>query len=431
MGDQRTRLLWIGYGLSMIGLCFAIHQQQFIVLAAIYSLAFLLYFILGKLSQHDYTYVPRFNLLLKAILVFAFPLASDDIYRFYWDGYSVLEGISPYQFKPIDWLPHAPPALQPVYSELNSQEYFSVYPPALQVLFAFVAALSFKSIYLFSVLWKSLLLLADFCTIRLLDRWLKDADRKNIFWYAWNPLILFEILGNGHPEGLMIYFLVYAFYTLRLGQSNRSAILFGLAAAIKLFPIMLVAYTAKFLGIKKSIRYIGAVVLVFGFSLLPLWPYQSHFYESIRLYFGRFEFNGSLFEIWRAIDFHRFGFDNVSHISPYLSFAFMAGCAILFINQKKHDLNALLKSYFIAWVIYLLLSTTVHPWYILPMLCLGLLRSQQWVLIWSWTVILSYAWYDESIPVKWKFGCIITEYLIVLIAVFSGAKKVNDRLFAS
>ena len=416
MTDRVTRILWLIYGIAMLILSHIVHQYQFYILAGLYILSFMIYFWMGThRALQDQVFDDRYLLILKILIVFAFPLASDDIYRFYWDGHSTLAGISPYRYKPIDALTHVPPYVLDIYKHLNSTAYFSVYPPILQFLFACVAALSFKSIYIFAILWKALLFLADQATIKLLHRWLPDGQKHKTFWYAYNPLVLFEVLGNGHPEGLMIYLLMYTFYLLQRQQLHRSALYLGLAAAVKIFPIILTLFFIKYLGLKKSIRFGFIAVGIFVLSILPIGPHYTHFLESIGLYFKSFEFNGSVFEIWKAIDYQRLGYDNIAQIGIYLSRIFIGCCGLIFLTQRHNDLKSLLKSCLFVWTGYLLLSTTVHPWYVIPVLFLGILAEHRWAAIWSCTVVLSYAWYDDRFTIIQRSGFILAEYILILL----------------
>ena len=142
--------------------------------------------------------------------------------------------------------------------------------------------------------------------------------------------------------------------------------------------------------------------------------------QSIRLYISSFEFNGSLFEIWKAIDYQRFGFDNVRHIGQYLSVLFILWTTYLFIRQKSMQWSSLLPSILLMWMGYLLLSTTVHPWYILPLLLLGTLSGWLVPFIWSGLIVLSYSWYDPTMSTTWKYALIGIEYMVLLIFFLVG-----------
>ena len=80
---------------------------------------------------------------VQATGLLVFPLTSDDIYRYVWDGRVQLAGIDPYRFVPLDpaltflrdaqlFPPGGPPAI-------NRPGVHTIYPPGAQALFTAVA----------------------------------------------------------------------------------------------------------------------------------------------------------------------------------------------------------------------------------------------------------------------------------------------------
>ena len=58
------------------------------------------------------------------------------------------------------------------------------------------------------------------------------------------------------------------------------------------------------------------------------------------------------------------------------------------------------------------MSTTIHPWYILTLIPLGLLSGHWYPVIWSFTVFWSYFGYNYTgydLPIWWILG----EYIIL------------------
>jgi len=79
--------------------------------------------------------------------------------------------------------------------------------------------------------------------------------------------------------------------------------------------------------------------------------------------------------------------------------AITAFLVILWLSFRKRKID--LKKLFIhmLWAVtgYYLLSTTVHPWYLLLPLVLSVFTTYKYMLIWSYLVILSYAAYQTDI----------------------------------
>ena len=89
-------------GALMVVLCYFIRQDQFLWMVSLFGLSFIFYIYAGFRDLPKGSWSDRYNLLIKIILIFAFPWVSDDIYRFFWDGQVWLKGFSAYQFKPSE-----------------------------------------------------------------------------------------------------------------------------------------------------------------------------------------------------------------------------------------------------------------------------------------------------------------------------------------
>jgi uncharacterized membrane protein len=76
-------------------------------------------------------------------------------------------------------------------------------------------------------------MLADLAVLLLLARWMPGR------WliYAWSPLPVLEFWGQGHNDALVVLFLVLALY----GRESRAGMWLGFAAAVKWWPLALLA----------------------------------------------------------------------------------------------------------------------------------------------------------------------------------------------
>jgi hypothetical protein len=76
--------------------------------------------------------------------------------------------------------------------------------------------------------------------------------------------------------------------------------------------------------------------------------------------------------------------------------------------------KALFSKMTIAYFIYLLSCTTLHPWYILPALFLSVFTNYTFLILWSFTVFLSYSFYSNGnvATTNWLLGI---EYIPVLL----------------
>ena len=85
--------------------------------------------------------------------------------------------------------------------------------------------------------------------------------------------------------------------------------------------------------------------------------------------------------------------------------------------RKNQYPEVLLSSILFSFTIYLLLSTTVHPWYLTIPLLISIFTKYRYMVVWSGLIFLSYAAYSntEFQENLWLVGF---EYVVV-IGVFS------------
>ena len=115
-----------------------------------------------------------YALLFRLLMVLLPPSLSDDAYRYVWDGLVQVHEYNPYQYTPDD------PALSafqrdPLYEQLNSKSYYTVYPPVSQGIFAF-GGLFYSSGWIYSYyVIKAVLVLLELGAVFLLARLVESA----------------------------------------------------------------------------------------------------------------------------------------------------------------------------------------------------------------------------------------------------------------
>ena len=95
-----------------------------------------------QFSQAEIRYLIWLGIGLRVILLFSIPNLSDDYARFLWDGHLTVAGIHPFVHTPAYFIDNQifPPGITPeLFSKLNSQGYYTVYPPVCQAVFALAA----------------------------------------------------------------------------------------------------------------------------------------------------------------------------------------------------------------------------------------------------------------------------------------------------
>ena len=392
------------------------------------------------LALAAYAWVLRTQLPLRwglgAALVFrllwlpAQPALSDDVYRFRWDGLLVAHGANPFQFRPDELIADGArsalpkptvrarllPELQQLYRHLNSPHYYSVYPPACQAVFGAAARLFPTSEQGFVVSLRGAILLAEAGTA-----WLLLALLAALGWplaralrYLLHPLVIVELTGNLHFEALAICFVLLAIWLLQRQQWARSAGALALAVAAKLLPLLALPLLVRRLG---WLRFVAYTAVVAGTLLVLFAPFVSvalvvNISRSLNLYFRSFEFNASVYYVLRAIGYQLTGYNEIARIGPALALlAALLGLGLT-VRERWPTLTKLPVALLLLLTGYYALATTVHPWYLTPLIALAPLTRFRYPLVWGGAAVLSYAAYRTTAYHE-NLGLVALEYAIV------------------
>jgi alpha-1,6-mannosyltransferase len=406
--------------LGTILLGYFTNQNEFPKIAIGYGLMWSFYlYVIQQRERNPIWLLILMGIILRCILLPAYPPLSDDYFRFIWDGYLNMEGINPYELKPEEFIQyHGEKQYHFIYEQLNSKIYFSVYPPLLQAIFYISTWLFPESVQGSVIVMRLFLILFELGSIFFIYQILKrfSLPKWQVLLYALNPLVIIEISGNLHFEGMMIFFLMGSIYLLtKFDNIIPSAISLGLAIGAKLLPLIFIPFFLWKLGFKKAIIYGVVAGIIFLLSFFMLWDETLlyNFRESIRLYYKSFEFNGGIYYLCREIGYLFRGYNEIATIGPGLAIFSALGIIVLALLDKKKDISRLPLLFLLALSLYQLCSTTVHPWYIAPLVALASLTSSRYAIVWSGLILLtyinySYQSYYENI---WIVGL---EYILVI-----------------
>lgn len=399
--DTSSRVYFL-YGLvfmlasTLLYMTFSFGQKDFFGFFPFYTLAFLAYI---GVCRHDLStkQLIIFAVFTRVSLVFVFPSLSDDIYRFFWDGKLTINGLSPYGILPSELLNSNLPDLdQALFDKLNSPNYYTIYPPVNQVYF-FLAAW-FESITTATIVMKSLVIITEIIGFIYLIKLLKrlHINSSVASWYILNPLVIIEGVGNLHFEVVMVSFLTISIYYIFTNKLILGSFWLAISISIKLLPLMILPYFWFRLPQKekwKFFTYLAVFLLIFFFPLFIGFQISS-FLNSIDLYFRKFEFNASIYYILRFLGHYITGY-NLIHVIGPLCGIITIGYNVMLANKKK-ELNGqnFLTYGLLVWTVYLLLATTVHPWYVISILFFSIFTKWQYAKSWSYLVIISYINYS-------------------------------------
>ena len=397
-------LLAVILAVSMFLITYSFARYQTIALLSVYTLAFAAYWGIYRLSKNIqfFWWLMGLAVLLRLALLPAVPNLSDDVYRFIWDGRLLLQGIDPFAYLPVEIMELGIGAKLSGIDEnllrlLNSPEYFTIYPPVNQAIFALAAWLFPNDVYASTVFIRLWLLMAEVGSLYLMYLLLRQMQLAphRLLLYALNPLILLELTANLHFEALMIFFLLFSFYLLQKQQLPLSALFFALAVCTKLLPLILLPLYWRRLGNRKALYFYLLTALCSILMFLPLLSTEliAGLSQSVGLYFQKFEFNASIYYIIREIGFVVKGYNIIGSAGRWLAVSTFVAILLYAVVERKPVLPA---AGMWVWLIYLALATTVHPWYVAPLLAFSVFSSYRFPLLWSWLIFFSYSGYSAQ-----------------------------------
>jgi alpha-1,6-mannosyltransferase len=413
----------IAYPLGVWWLANAVFQHDFAGIITGFVPLFGLYFYFLKQAWSDRALwlAIAIALFARMVLVFSMPLLSDDVYRFVWDGRLLLNGMHPFECLPSTLAGQGFPVPgldEALFKKLNSPDYYTVYPPIAQSIFWFSCLFFSDDLELTVRVMKSVLVLFEAGSIWLITDVLRRLSLKadRVLIYALNPLVLMEISGNLHFEGVMIFFFLLSFRWVIMGKTVLAGVSLAASVATKLVSIIALP---MFMLMKKEmnkITWLSAFSLSLCLAFLPMFTptVLANFGDSLQLYFLRFEFNASIYNVLKGLGWLLTGYNLIMIIGPLLG---IFSAVLIFNIIKQYRLQGLSKlpeGLLLALSAYYFLSTTVHPWYLCFPVLLAVFTPFRFILLWSGTVIISYHRYADSALVE-NYGLTALSYLPVFL----------------
>ena len=405
--------------ISYFYLGYFIERQQFDLLFGLYFLVFSSFIYLIKYYNNPKNLFV-IGIVFRAIFLLATPFLSQDFYRFIWDGRLIVAGINPYEYLPDEIINSIANFSDSrlLFDKMGglSASHFSNYPPINQLFFAIAAVFAGKSILGSVLVFRIIIVLTDVGIYYFGQKILVHFNQNpnKIFMYFLNPLVIIELTGNLHFEGVMLFFLVLGFYFLIKNNWVLSALFIAISISVKLLPLLILPLFWQKIGIKKSIVFYG---LIIGFNILFFLPFVnnhliSNYLETISLWFINFEFNASFYYVIRAIGFYFKGYNIIGSVGKIIPIISILTILFYAFFKKNNTLDLIINNALIVLTIYLLLSTTVHPWYVINLVLLSVFTNYKYAIAWSFTVFLSYFAYSNNLFQE-NLTLIFIEYFIV------------------
>lgn len=349
--------------------------------------------------------------IFRLLLLLTVPTLSDDVYRYLWDGHVATHGFSPYAY-PID-----SPALDaldiPQRALANNRSMASPYLPVAQLLFAALAFfLPLQPIYL-----QIVLVLFDLLTALFLARLLQISGLPGyrLIIYLWNPLVIIEIAHGAHIDAWMIFLTMAALWlTFSPDRSRLSTwlapLMLALATLTKILPVLLLPVLFWRWRWRQLAFYVMVTIgLLIPSGLRAGWgltgPLDGRgLFGAIRIYADQWNFNSGLFHWLEVTLLPGLGVveangwaKRVVGLTSLLILAF-----IWFKARISLGVHSTLRLMAVPYMAYLLLNTTVHPWYALILLVfLPFLPPAPGESAWHWLAVTPWLYLSASLALSY------------------------------
>jgi len=326
-----------------------------------------------------------FAFLFRLLLIPTQPVLSSDIYRYIWDGRVQAHGINPYRYAPAD---KALEGLrdEAIYPRINRQESPTIYPAGAQALFHALDRVGVRSVIAF----KGAVVLFDMGSVLILTMILAHLGlgRERVLIYAWNPVVIFELGGNGHLDGFLVFFVLFSLSLMAKERPAASITSLALAASLKLYPAIILPAVLKD-------RKVGGSLLFGAVFLLLYLPYLSVGKRIAGFLPAYFENPSESFNLGLKAYLLKL-FPSMDQLVVTVLFAAVLVVAAGVVWMRPKDAISSLKlAYILATLYTVLASASFHPWYALWVIpFLAFFPSPAW-LYFSFALAISYLAYAQ------------------------------------
>jgi hypothetical protein len=295
---------------------------------------------------------------------------GSDIFRYVWDARVQREGHNPYAVTPAD--PGYAAIHTPDTRLMHHTHIPSPYPPAAQLFFRLVAAVSespraFKAAAAAADLGTCLVLLKVFAAT--------GRPQSLLLIYAWHPLVALEGARNGHFDAVGALLLVSASFALLKGRAFAATLAFVTAVSLKFLPAVLAPLFWRRIRVRDAAAGVALLAALY-------WPFVGDGVNpigSLPRVINRYRFNGPAYEWLSAI----VGPWAVAWIAVAAGLIVAAGFRL----RGRPDAPA-------AWgwpmAVALALAPLVHPWYLVWFVPFLTTRWTMPLLVWSITILPVY-----------------------------------------
>jgi hypothetical protein len=335
---------------------------------------------------------PRFVLGAAAAFCLALwlthPLTSNDVFnyianaRVYW-----VHGDNPLTVPPL-----AHPE-DPLFSLITFwQDIPSPYGPLWSLLAGLPAALGgdspLRNVLGFKALSMAFFLGAAWLVFLTARRMREDSAVAALLAFAWNPLVVWHVAGNGHNDVVMMFFVVLSLYALTRGWVAAAIVALAASALVKYATLLLAPLLAVWWlrsrrrpSRRELALGLGLALLLVVIAYAPYWSGRDTVATALD--------EGSYYTVSvpAAIRGALQEFTDTTRAERVTSLvtrvAFLVALALILLRLRGDKLSRLVEAGFLAFFAYLTLAATYFsPWHVTWVLTLAVLLPYRRDVLW-------------------------------------------------
>ncbi len=366
-------------------------------------------------SRNTLLIIIGFAIVFQIIILSTNVSLSDDIYRFFYEGKGLVNGVNPY-LTPIEEFPDN--LKDQYYEKVNNANVPSPYPPLTIFLFA-ILYLVFPNPFIFRICFSFCFLVSMLVSYKLIS---PQAKWKLII-YAWNPILHIETANGSHFDAIVILMIAISLWYMNSERFSRAGFFLVLGFLLKYYPIFLVFAFWKQLG-KRGLAIIFAGVISYSLFVFL----NPSLIQGLLIYSDDWYFNASVFWILYEII-------NNFLLSKILVVIVFTSILSIIVIRPQIECNTTYRYAIIIIGSFLLLQPVFHPWYffwLFPFLILDDRMNLSWIIL-SGTLILSYHVYGlyDTVGIWVESNLFrVVEYIpyyIILIFEIWGINIINKK----
>lgn len=370
-----------------------------------------------------------YALFFQFIVFFSYPILSTDIFSYIVTSrVATVHDSNIWKISP-DHFPKDP------FLQLSDWKTVpGIYGYANQFFYNVTSEISKDNLFINVFLNKLLVLIFSILTLyifyEILKHFYDDPNLLSIRFIFWNPLYLLEIIGTGHNDIIMIFFMMLAFYMYLHKRFFIFGTVIALSVQTKIIPLFLLMFIVGKLLMDKKMKEILTLSIPFlivnsvGFYMMQLSPLQ---------YIQRLLYNTGI--NWQSLQalLARFGIE--AH--GLFTILFLLCIVSVFVLQLIKKIDPI-TSYVTLIIFYLLFIASAYwNWYVLWVLVfLPFVKNKRLVtlgIVFSFNSLFAYSIYWTSLRfnhqhIVWAYILYMFIFIVPLLAFYFRKPALNISL---